>query len=500
MREKAVFSVGALVLREGKSGGYSEVYWILHGLSPIRVRYQKYRGNTVLHVFLGEKILSSDVRYGFYNDILTLRLFLPTKTYRGKSIVEKLVIKATRKLVLKAISDLILEFGEVSYNIVFNYESIIKYILSRKLKPYGVIDFLVVEYINNLNKTISLLSNRVRGILESLCNEGILINEGEGYYRVHDSFISHTLKSPHYTINKVSVTLTDIMTSIIPRLNLDTLLKTIIEYTPYTTHTCVNPYTKIYITLPNGSTKPLEWRLREVKLHPIGRLGSSILNDIVIAKMVEKKVIVKKYREVKGIKWIPVTLWLGFKENFTPDPLERMARELYAIYTLKSYGMNTPTIHSVDWYNKVIVRDFIEGNPLSTLIGKMELHELNKIYYLVGGITAKIHSFGLSIGDHKPSNIVVSSDYKIFVIDLEQASTKRNPSWDIIELLSFTAVNAKYRWSIIRELYHSLVKGYLSSGGDISVIEGAFKPKYIRVFTPLVPLNILVKLKGELKR
>ncbi len=506
LKEKAIFSVGALALSDKPSRGYSEVYWILQGFSPIRIRYHRLGNHIILHVFLGEKIISYDVNHGFYGDIFTLRLFFPLKVQKGKDIVKRLTEKATRKLLLKALTDLILEFGEVAYSLVFTSEFIIEYLLSKKQRPYGIVDFLTIEYINNIEKTLKLISSRVKKVLDSLCEEGILVKmvkNGREYYKANEKFVSYTLKHPYYVISKVKSTFTDLLVNILPKINIDLLLRTIVQSTPYPRYPCINPYTKIYITLPDGSIRPLELRLRNIKIYPLAKLGSSILNDVVVARMGDEnggRVIVKKYREVKEVKWIPVTLWLGFRENFTPDPLERMAREFYTTHILGGCGFYTPVIHYADWSNRVMVREFIEGEPLSVTIGKRGLESVSDLYFQVGEITAKIHQTGLSIGDYKPSNIIVSLDNKLYIIDLEQASTKRSVSWDIIEFLSFTAINAKYRWGIIKELYNSFVNGYLIGGGDLKVLEEAFKPNYIRVFTPLVPLNILVKMKGELRQ
>lgn len=250
-----------------------------------------------------------------------------------------------------------------------------------------------------------------------------------------------------------------------------------------------NPYSEVYFKV-NDKLVRLHETLREVKV--IKDLGG-IVNYTVLAKLKEnreKLVVIKKYRNWKAIKWLPTALWTIGLIDFTTIPSERLLREIKALIMLAKYGFKVPSIYSVDWVNKVLIREYIEGTPLSDIIRKKK-KELSEISYKAGVLLASIHSKGITLGDSRPSNIILSNGHLI-PVDLEQSSNTIPPAWDIAEFLSFMSMDLLFRIKESLNAAKNFAEGYLSISNNRKVFYDSFKAKYVRILLPISPIFPLI--------
>ena len=249
-----------------------------------------------------------------------------------------------------------------------------------------------------------------------------------------------------------------------------------------------NPYSEIYFKV-NDKLLKLHETLKNVKV--IKDLGG-VVNYTVLAEYREngvKTVVMKKYRDWKAVKWVPTTLWIAGFVDFTPIPSERLLREVRALLTLSKYGFKVPHIYAVDWVNKVLVREYVEGLPLSDII--KEIKRTYEISYKAGELLAKMHSKNIIFGDSRPSNIVYSNGILV-PVDLEQSSTTISAGWDIIEFLSFLSVDLLFKVKAVLKAIESFTEGYLSIRKDKSIFYDAFKAKYVRILLPISPILPLI--------
>ena len=249
-----------------------------------------------------------------------------------------------------------------------------------------------------------------------------------------------------------------------------------------------NPYSEVYFKV-NEKLLRLHETLKNVKV--IKDLGG-IVNYTVLAELREngvRTVVMKKYRDWKAIKWVPTTLWIAGFVDFTPIPSERLLREIRALTTLLKHGFKVPCIYAVDWVNKVLVREYIEGLPLSNVIKKYK--RTYEITYEAGKLLAEMHSRNIMFGDSRPSNIVYSNGILV-PVDLEQSSTTIPASWDIAEFISFMSVDLYFKVKTVLKAVENFIEGYLSVRKDKSIFHDAFKAKYIRILLPISPMLPLV--------
>ncbi|MEM2634041.1 MAG: nucleotidyltransferase domain-containing protein [Nitrososphaerales archaeon] len=210
------------------------------------------------------------------------------------------------------------------------------------------------------------------------------------------------------------------------------------------------------------------------------------------------KLVVKKFKDIKSLKWALLGLWT-FTKRFSMTPISRLYREYYAIRTLRRYGLNTPEIVSVILGDRILVTKFIDGVDLQKIICNLyegkDGEEFVKIY---GEAIGMAHKAGYTLGDTKPSNAIIFNG-KLYLTDLEQASFGGDKAWDIAEFIYYSS-KLTLNTQIVKKITESFLDGYLKYG-DINAVINAMNHRYLAPFiTLLMPqaikaINEIIKKK-----
>ena len=121
----------------------------------------------------------------------------------------------------------------------------------------------------------------------------------------------------------------------------------------------------------------------------------------------------------------------------------------------------------------------------------------NKIMYELGKELATLHSYDICLMDAKPANIILDKNEKIYFLDLEQATTGKDLSWDLSVIIFYGAKFPSDKNQAI-QTSTSFIKGYLSKGKKINV-ENAFSNKNTRPFMPIVSPDTFTSLNNLYK-
>jgi len=169
--------------------------------------------------------------------------------------------------------------------------------------------------------------------------------------------------------------------------------------------------------------------------------------------------VIKSFLSPWSLKWvisIPTIVFYPYSIN----PRTRLFRELsfFIEWRKKNHSLvRTPRVLKVDYTHLTLVREYIEGNSV---------HNLGmKCFELLFKALAFIHKEGWTLGDPKPSNFLVDTNNRIFVIDAEQAVKTDNiryMAWDIALLLLMTNVYATIKGNILEFDPKYLLEEYLS--------------------------------------
>lgn len=182
-----------------------------------------------------------------------------------------------------------------------------------------------------------------------------------------------------------------------------------------------------------------------------------------------KKIVVKKFSDISSIKWLISIPFRPFYP-FALSATERLKRE-YTFFQYEHSYILTPKVYKVDWKNKVLEREFIDGDSLA----EFEVEESSKI---LAKVLATLHREGWCLGDTKLTNIIATNG-KVYVIDGEQAIKSSNELyiiWDIASSLILLGIyNPKEAMVVSSELLHKFYKEYNNNGGSVKMIDRSLK-------------------------
>jgi len=248
---------------------------------------------------------------------------------------------------------------------------------------------------------------------------------------------------------------------------------------------------------------------REVSEIKVREMGG-VLNTVYLLTLrendKERKVVVKKFEDWFGFKWFPLALWTLGTKTFAVLGRSRQEREYAINQFLQSHGFAVPKILHISHKERLIFEEFIEGENLVAVIKQiLSSREKTSEVALVRNVGRKIaeaHKLGVSLGDCKPENIIVTKDGKIIFVDLEQASRDGNKTWDVAEFLYYSGHYASPLSSAdsAELIATEFIKGYLEAGGEEEAVRKAGSARYTKVFSIFTPPHIILAISNVCKK
>jgi tRNA A-37 threonylcarbamoyl transferase component Bud32 len=202
---------------------------------------------------------------------------------------------------------------------------------------------------------------------------------------------------------------------------------------------------------------------------------------------------VKRFQDLKAMKWGLLSIWSLKNTDFTFVPLERMAREYRAFKEFPKFGIMTPRVVAVFLSERLLVSTFVKGKDLSiveSLFLEERTEDLSAVHKF-GEVVAKIHNHDYCLGDSKPSSAIETvQGRQICLVDLEQAHPGGNKAWDIAEFV-FYSVRFTAQEDRAMRLVKSFLNGYLSAGGDPDIVRKAASLRYRAPFQAFIVPSVL---------
>ncbi|RLI35158.1 hypothetical protein DRO53_01940 [Candidatus Bathyarchaeota archaeon] len=196
-----------------------------------------------------------------------------------------------------------------------------------------------------------------------------------------------------------------------------------------------------------------------------------VLEQVEIVERNGLKVVVKRFSDIQGLKWIGLIPFKSFYP-FTFSAAGRLERECNFL-TQPHSQIKTPKIYRVDWERKILEREYVEGVKLSDIDVLEAAEKLAKIL-------ASLHREGWCLGDPKPSNFIIGNG-QIYIIDCEQAVKTQNETYRIWDLVSSFFLLRLYKpleafkgdWRL--QMFHIFSDNYLKAGGSSKLLEQYYK-------------------------
>ncbi len=210
---------------------------------------------------------------------------------------------------------------------------------------------------------------------------------------------------------------------------------------------------------------------------------------------------VKRFRDVKGMKWGILNLWSLRNADFATNPLTRLFREYRGIRHFRKFGLHTPEVLAVFLSQRMLVTRFVVGKDLSKIQSEYLSEESSNLapFEKFGNTLAILHNNGYCMGDSKPSNaILCDSDSEIYLADLEQSHPGGDIAWDLAEFIYYS-VRFTTREDRTRKIVGAFLEGYKQKSEKPDSIVKASALRYRAPFQAFIAPNVLSAVLRDLR-
>lgn len=464
-----------------------------------------------------------DATKGSLGEFVAGRLLTPFYPIKGHEFLERVDVLYKKKVVIDLCKNLVLEHKLAAGELLINP----LYFLFEKLRrrafmyPPARYSYSKIFSSQMFERNVPICMKGFYTALDELEKEGIVLRDEEekGFYRISHNFIVSTLKET----KSLSVMLEEfermfrmyLVHGYAGRLNPRIIAEEVyskirrsILYKPK--EELPDPESYIFIKTSRGkhplsekydvitfAEKVYNVSRDQVQIKKVGRTLNSTYILTIKKQGLDLKVFVKKYLNWTDFKWIIARIWTIGVKDFSLIAEDRMSNEIYFSNKLTQLGFNVPRIYYVNWKNKTLFMEFIDGvDVLQLWLTCNDNNLLKKVTEMMGEVLAKLHNSNITLGDCKPENFIYLND-RIYITDLEQASIGGDKSWDLMELLIYPGHYLGASKSIDYTRY--LLNGYLSHG-DVEVLAKGLKERYASLLAPWTPVWLQKKILAEAQR
>jgi TP53 regulating kinase-like protein len=143
----------------------------------------------------------------------------------------------------------------------------------------------------------------------------------------------------------------------------------------------------------------------------------------------------------------------------------RTAHEPQLMHEAKKAGVPTPAIFLVDMKNASITMEFVEGKQVKQVLGGVSKKEKQELCARIGELIGKMHKHGVIHGDLTTSNMILSAEGKIFLVDfgLGEKNTELEARGVDLHLMKRALQSTHNQFA--GECFEHVMRGYCASVG-----------------------------------
>ncbi len=514
---------------EGKS--YISILLILRAFrSRLKTYMKKVGEEDAIVVAVDQGAFQRDVSSGWLGEIAADKLLIPYEPLVNSDYLWQQEVALKRRVVWELLESLVMEYPELSHELTiqseyFMYETQME---RAKLFPLIAYRFLNILRSDIKQRNIELMMKGYRRALEELSQEKWIILTDDTVKitrKLVNAVRERKIRIPTF-LRAVQRSALSHVFSALPRM----LTHLAIEEETYTRSRpnareaedialkLEDPKSHVFMPTPSGlvplsdATNIEEFATRAVPnatdLTVSTREVGGVLNSVYILTLLQdhekRKIVVKKFRDWTGFKWFPLALWSLGTKRFAVMGKSRLEREYALNQYLSSNGLTVPKILHISPRQRLVFQEFIEGKTMSETI-KNILSAKNavpidlELTKEVGRQIANVHRLGVSLGDCKPENIIVTKkESRLCFVDLEQASRDGDTTWDIAEFLYYSGhyVPPLAPTGRIELVTETFIAGYLEGGGYKETVKKAGSPRYTKVFSIFTQPHVILVISN----
>ena len=140
----------------------------------------------------------------------------------------------------------------------------------------------------------------------------------------------------------------------------------------------------------------------------------------------------------------------------------RTIHEPQLMHEAKKAGVPTPTIYLVDAKNATIVMEYIEGEQVKRLLAKVSDDERQNLCRKMGELIGKLHKNGIVHGDLTTSNMIQTSEGKIFFVDFGLGEKTKELEARGVDLHLMKRALQSTHFQFAEKCFNAVIEGYAS--------------------------------------
>jgi TP53 regulating kinase-like protein len=144
----------------------------------------------------------------------------------------------------------------------------------------------------------------------------------------------------------------------------------------------------------------------------------------------------------------------------------RTLNEARALIKVKIYGINVPQVYEIDTKNSTIVMKYIKGEKLKDVLNTLNNDKKEKYFRKIGQYAAILHKNGHIHGDITTSNLIITQNEEIFLIDFGLHEYSDSTEDKSVDLHLFKRVLISSHGKDYKLCFEAFLEGYATEYGD----------------------------------
>jgi TP53 regulating kinase-like protein len=159
-------------------------------------------------------------------------------------------------------------------------------------------------------------------------------------------------------------------------------------------------------------------------------------------------------------------------KNYRPKQLDQTIRRYRTVHEpqfmhdAKRAGVATPTIFMVDVENAAITMEYIEGKQVKQLLDNLAETERHDLCVKIGELIAKLHVYGLVHGDLTTSNMILTAEGRIFLVDFGLGDRSMELEAQGVDLHLLKRALQSTHYQVADRCFNFVMEGYAEIVGD----------------------------------
>ena len=504
-RVHAIAAYGSRVAGYAREDSDYDVLLALDGFKErVRYSYEKFEGLNLSILIVDRRALLEDAERAELGEFVAGRLLNPYIPIMNREFWEDVETRLKRRVMMEEFGELADEFGSLALYMLVPFE----YFLFSKLKkratiyPPALYSYAMTYSGGRAKANVEMALRGFRRAASELMRMGIAREEGGRMVLTEEGLSA--LRKPAFK-RKVELIGRGIRQYLVHglagKVGLDIVFKEAYSKVSRSFYEVPEELKepRRLVELVEGAFAPSgDWFSElmrhlglgedvKVEMKPLGSFYSTTYLYRLQSGSEERKVVVKRFLDIRSIKWLLVNIVARPARSFEIMPMVRMGNEYSATIELRKAGIGTPKILLVHPKERLMVKEFIEG-PSAT-----ELLKAGDVGILARAM-ASVHRMGYAIGDTKPENMIVRGD-KVYFVDLEQAEKGGDMVWDVAEFLYYSC------WFLpdpraVEEMARNFVRSY---DFDRSILRRAASERYALPFRSVAEDDMISAVKKILR-